>query len=378
MNVRYVVTLSSQERTELYLLLKGGKAQIRRIKRAQILVASDVGATDQQIATSVSVGTSTVFRTKRRFVEEGLEAALSEEPRPGGERKLSSKEEALLVAVACSSPPRGRSRWTMELLAGRMIRLTGHKGLSRETVRRRLVEKGTEALAEEDVVHSEDRRRIRRENGGRARSLRRARGSCSPGRLLRRDTAAIDRGNASAVCTCARSSCALRLRVPTQWDSQRLHVPRREQTVAPREGDRSPRQRRLRRMHARARRRALPAGRADPRGSRQPIDAPSRRPLRNFPGRRGAKNSAPPRVPLHAEARELAEHGGDRDRRARRAMPRPTHPGQENFEKGDRCLGASAQRRKSADQMAFTLERARTKLGRAYPGHSPAASAVAA
>jgi len=141
MNVRYVVALSSQERTELYLLLKGGKAQIRRIKRAQILVAADAGATDQQIATSVSVGTSTVFRTKRRFVEDGLEAALSEEPRPGGERKLSSKEEALLVAVACSSPPRGRSRWTMELLAGRMVRLTGHRGLSRETVRRRLAEK---------------------------------------------------------------------------------------------------------------------------------------------------------------------------------------------------------------------------------------------
>src|SRR5216683_2137794 len=141
MNVRYVVTLSSQERTELYLLLKGGKAQIRRIKRAQILVAADAGATDQQIATSVSVGTSTVFRTKRRFVEEGLESALSEEPRLGGERKLSSKEEALLVAVACSSPPRGRSRWTMELLAGRMVRLTGHRGLSRETVRRRLAEK---------------------------------------------------------------------------------------------------------------------------------------------------------------------------------------------------------------------------------------------
>src|SRR5204863_2149939 len=85
-------------------------------------------------------GTSTVFRTKKRFVEEGLEAALSEELRPGGDRKLSSKEEALLVAVACSAPPKGRARWTLELLAGRMVRLTGHEGLSRETVRRRLAE----------------------------------------------------------------------------------------------------------------------------------------------------------------------------------------------------------------------------------------------
>ena len=69
-----------------------------------------------------------------------LEAALSEEPRPGAERKLCGKEEALLVATACSAPPAGRARWTLELLAGEMVKLTGHDGLSRETVRRRLAE----------------------------------------------------------------------------------------------------------------------------------------------------------------------------------------------------------------------------------------------
>ena len=140
MNVRYVVTLSEQERCELRSFVKGGNNQVRKIKRAQILLAADAKASDQQIATSVSVGTSTVFRTKRRFVEEGIEAALSEEPRPGGERKLSSKEEALLVAVACSAPPKGRSRWTLKLLAGRIVQLTGHTQLSGETVRRRLAE----------------------------------------------------------------------------------------------------------------------------------------------------------------------------------------------------------------------------------------------
>jgi hypothetical protein len=81
-----------------------------------------------------------VYRTKRRFVEGNLEAALSEEPRPGGARKLSGKEEALLVATACPSPPQGRARWTLELLAGAMVRLTEHAALSRETVRRRLAE----------------------------------------------------------------------------------------------------------------------------------------------------------------------------------------------------------------------------------------------
>ncbi|BCH12629.1 hypothetical protein MesoLj131c_68870 (plasmid) [Mesorhizobium sp. 131-3-5] len=86
------------------------------------------------------VGGSTVYRTKRRFVEMGLEAALSEEPRAGAQRKLTGKEEALLVATACSSPPPGRARWTLELLAGEFVKLTDHQELSRETVRRRLAD----------------------------------------------------------------------------------------------------------------------------------------------------------------------------------------------------------------------------------------------
>ena len=85
-------------------------------------------------------GGSTVYRTKRRFVEGNLELALVEAPRPGAQRKLSGKEEALLIATACSAPPAGRARWTLELLADVMVALTEHEGLSRETVRRRLAE----------------------------------------------------------------------------------------------------------------------------------------------------------------------------------------------------------------------------------------------
>ena len=81
-------------------------------------------------------GGSTVYRTKRRFVLGNLEAARSEEPRPGAKRKLSGKEQALLVATACSKPPAGRARWTLELLAGELVRLTEHASISRETVRR--------------------------------------------------------------------------------------------------------------------------------------------------------------------------------------------------------------------------------------------------
>jgi transposase len=140
MNVRYRVELSQAERGELTTLLSGGKHAARKLKRAQILLAADAGASDEDIATSVGAGGSTVYRTKRRFVEGNLAGALSEEPRPGAGRKLSGKEEALLVATACSSPPEGRARWTLELLAGAMVKLTEHASISRETVRRRLAE----------------------------------------------------------------------------------------------------------------------------------------------------------------------------------------------------------------------------------------------
>ena len=140
MNIRYHGELSEAERGELHAMLSGGKQAARKLKRAQILLAAHAGVPDEAIATSVAVGGSTVYRTKRRFGEGNLERALSEEPRPGAERKLSGKEEALLVATACSTPPEGRARWTIELLAGEMVRLTEHERLSRETVRRRLAE----------------------------------------------------------------------------------------------------------------------------------------------------------------------------------------------------------------------------------------------
>ncbi len=140
MNVRYRVDLSQAERCELSALLSGGKHAVRKLKRAQILLAADAGVSDDEIATSVAVGGSTVYRTKRRFVEGNLVAALNEQPRRGAERKLSGREEALLVATACSNPPEGRARWTLALLADALVMLTDHDGLSRETVRRRLAE----------------------------------------------------------------------------------------------------------------------------------------------------------------------------------------------------------------------------------------------
>jgi hypothetical protein len=112
MNVRYRVELNQAERSELTALLSGGKHAARKLKRAQILLAADAGASDENIVTSVGVGGSTVYRTKRCFVEGNLEAALTAEPRPGATRKLLGKEEALLVATACSSPPSATPSWT--------------------------------------------------------------------------------------------------------------------------------------------------------------------------------------------------------------------------------------------------------------------------
>ena len=140
MNIRYRVELTDGEREELTAFLSRGRQPVRKLKRAQILLAADAGVGDEAIVTTVAVSGSTVYRTKRRFVEGNLEAALSDEPRPGGERKLSGNEEALLVATVCSAPPKGCARWTLELLADKLVKLTEHKSLSRETVRRRLAE----------------------------------------------------------------------------------------------------------------------------------------------------------------------------------------------------------------------------------------------
>jgi transposase len=140
MNVKYRVTLTVSERAQLVSFVLGGKGAFRRLKRAQILLAADKGTSDEEIARNVAVSTSTVYRTKQRFVEEGLERALSELPRPGAERKPGVVDESLLVAVACSTPPDGRSRWTLQLLADEMVRLTVHESVSDETIRRRLGE----------------------------------------------------------------------------------------------------------------------------------------------------------------------------------------------------------------------------------------------
>lgn len=134
----YHVKLSVEERERLRKLLSGGKSHVRQMKRAQILLAADQGQKDGDIASSVQVSLSTVERTRRKFVEGGVEYALVEKKRQGGQPKLDGKGEATLVALACSTPPAGYSQWTMQLLAGRLVELGVVQSISDETVRRRL------------------------------------------------------------------------------------------------------------------------------------------------------------------------------------------------------------------------------------------------
>ena len=112
---KYVVTLTPEERTELTEMTSKGQLSARKMKRAQILQASDRNVLDETIAQTLGVSLSTIHRTRQKFVEGGIEFALNEAPRVSGRKKLDAKAEAVLVATACSEPPSGRSKVVMEL-----------------------------------------------------------------------------------------------------------------------------------------------------------------------------------------------------------------------------------------------------------------------
>jgi transposase len=134
----YVVELTDDERQELHALIHGGTTRARMVNRAQILLHASEEKQDQEIAAALHTSESTVGRIRKRFVEDGLHGALREVVRPGGARKLNGEQEAHLVALACSDPPRGRGEWTMQLLADRLVTLGVVEAISDETVRRTL------------------------------------------------------------------------------------------------------------------------------------------------------------------------------------------------------------------------------------------------
>lgn len=149
---KYIVTLSATERVGLTNLISIGQTGVRKVTRARILLKADQGPegpgwTDKRISQALEVGLSTIERTRRRFVEEGLPAALNRRPnsKPRG-YKVDGEQEAHLIALACSQPPPGRKRWTYRLLADRMVALEYIDDISHETVRQ-FLKKRYQALA---------------------------------------------------------------------------------------------------------------------------------------------------------------------------------------------------------------------------------------
>ena len=142
---KYKVTLTTEERQQLQALITTGKAAAKKLTHARILLKADAAEggpawDDLQIAYATEVSTDTVARVRQRFVEHGLDAALTrkKQDRPSRERKLDGRGEARLIALACSAPPDGRAVWTMQLLADKLVELEVVDSISDETVRRLL------------------------------------------------------------------------------------------------------------------------------------------------------------------------------------------------------------------------------------------------
>ena len=137
-NEKHIVHLSAEEKNAVRRLTATGKSSARKIKRAAILLMSDAGQPDETIKTALQTSLSTINRTRKRYVEAGLEGALTEQPRTGRPLAFDGKVEAQMIAIACSKAPNGRKHWTMQLIADRIVELKTVERISDESVRLRL------------------------------------------------------------------------------------------------------------------------------------------------------------------------------------------------------------------------------------------------
>ena len=135
---KYLVTLTTEERQELLKLTGSGELSARKMKRAQILLKADENWKDKEIIAALNTSRSTVERTRKRYVEGGLEKALNEDRRPGARKKLDGRAEAHLIALACSDPPDDSDHWALRTLAGELVELGLVDSISHETVRQYL------------------------------------------------------------------------------------------------------------------------------------------------------------------------------------------------------------------------------------------------
>ncbi len=133
---KYIIELTPEERQELRQLTDKGTVKARTMKRAQILLKADEGWKDEAIMAAVDVSRPMVERVRQRFVQEGLQRALTDGPRPGAKRKLDGRGEAKFIALACSTPPDAHEHWALRLLADQLVELGVVTSISHETVRR--------------------------------------------------------------------------------------------------------------------------------------------------------------------------------------------------------------------------------------------------
>ena len=133
--MKYRVVLDVGQKERLRAIVGRGKHAARKIRRGRSLLHSHEGMSASRIAALLNVHSDMVYRTRRLFATEGLNAALEERPRSGQPRRLDGRGEATLIALACSSPPEGRAVWTMQLLADRLVEMRVVESISDETVR---------------------------------------------------------------------------------------------------------------------------------------------------------------------------------------------------------------------------------------------------
>ena len=169
---QYVVHLSEDQRGLLCVLIQKGNAPTHTVRRAHTLLLAGEQQPVQTMAAMLHTSAVTVTQTCKRFLHAGLEATLSDCPRPGSRRKLDGRQEAHLVALACSMPPAGRDRWSLRLLADRLVELGIMETVSSATVRRVLKKNHTQTVAQRAVVHPRGERRVRRPDGRPARPVR--------------------------------------------------------------------------------------------------------------------------------------------------------------------------------------------------------------
>lgn len=162
------IRLKKKQRQYLKKLCGSGVNEARRIRRAQMLLLFDKGKLILEAAESVGVHFNTALRVRKRFLTEGLERALSDEPRPGKAPLLNTKQSQKIVALACNPAPLGRARWTVRLLAEEAVRREVVPKVGRETIRVLLKSHDLKPWRKKNVVHSGAHRRVRAKNGRRS------------------------------------------------------------------------------------------------------------------------------------------------------------------------------------------------------------------